>query len=319
MPSSPTGAKRLRVAMVGLGDIARKGYLPLVGADPDIELVLVTRDPDTRRHLSAQWRTAASYRRIEEALHAEPQLDAAFVHAATAAHPSLTRTLIAAGVPTLVDKPLAYTAEESHALVALARKAGVSLAVAFNRRFAPAYAQLAAQPGLDTIVLTKNRRNSADDARVVIFDDFIHVVDTLRYMVAPEPDQVLVSARGDSDGRLARIAVTLQQGHRLGIGIMDRDSGATTEVLEGMGPGRATQIWDLTHKTIREDGRTITETRDGWASVALQRGFTAMVGDFLSAVRAGTVLDAGDADATHQLCETILAQAQAQLAVQRLG
>lgn len=304
--------RRLRVAMIGLGDIARKGYLPLMGADPDIDLVLVTRDPDTRRHLSAQWRTAASYPRIEDALDADVGLDAAFVHAATAVHPTLARTLIQAGVPTLVDKPLAFTAAESHEIVGLARDSGVSLMVGFNRRYAPAYSRLAAQPGLDTVVLTKNRLDSASDPREVIFDDFIHVVDTLRFMVAPEPDRVLVSARG-TGRRLARIAITLQQGSRLGVGIMDRDSGATVEVLEGLAPGSATAISDLTHVTTREGGSIMSDPRDGWSSVAVQRGFTAMVGHFLGAVRSGRVLDAGDADATHQLCEDILTEVTTQL------
>lgn len=303
---------KLRLAMVGLGDIARKGYLPLVGADPDIELVLITRDPQTRRTLSAQWRTAATYSRIEEALAADERLDAAMVHAATSAHPSLIRTLIKAGIPTLVDKPLAYSGPDAHKLVKMARSAGVSLAVAFNRRHAPAIAAAAAHPGLDTVVLTKNRRGWADEARTVIFDDFVHVVDTLRFLVTPQPDQVVVSARPTQDGQLGRIAVTLTQGSRMGVGIMDRDSGQVTEVLELMGPSRATRIQDLTDTTVHEHGRTIELVRDGWASVAQQRGFTAMVGQFLAAVRSGQVLDAADADATHQLCEEILAAALAQ-------
>jgi virulence factor len=35
---------RLRVGMVGLGDIAQKAYLPVLTARPDVELHLLTRD-----------------------------------------------------------------------------------------------------------------------------------------------------------------------------------------------------------------------------------------------------------------------------------
>jgi virulence factor len=292
--------------MVGLGDIAGKAYLPLLGADRDVDLVLVTRDPQVRRKVSAQWRTAASYPRIEDALAAYETIDAALVHSATAAHPALTRTLLSAGVPTMVDKPLASSGAEATELVNLARTKGVSLAVAFNRRFAPAYAQLATQSGLDTVVLTKNRIDWADDPRQVVFDDFVHVIDTLRFLVTPEPDQVLVSARPTAAGTLGRIAVTLTQGNRMGVGIMDRDSGQVTEFLDAMGPRRAVRISDLTDVTIHEDGQTVVENRDGWSPVAVQRGFTAMVAGFLDSVRQGEVLDAGDAAKTHDLCEQVV-------------
>ena len=44
-----------------------------------------------------------------------------------------------------------------------------------------------------------------------------------------------------------------------------------------------------------------------------QRGFVAMLGRLLASVRAGEVLDAGDALATHELCERILTETLRQL------
>lgn len=35
----------MKVAMIGLGDIAQKAYLPVLAQWPDIELVLCTRNP----------------------------------------------------------------------------------------------------------------------------------------------------------------------------------------------------------------------------------------------------------------------------------
>ena len=37
--------RRLRVGLIGLGDIAAKAYLPVLAADAGIEPVLITRDP----------------------------------------------------------------------------------------------------------------------------------------------------------------------------------------------------------------------------------------------------------------------------------
>jgi virulence factor len=47
--------------------------------------------------------------------------------------------------------------------------------------------------------------------------------------------------------------------------------------------------------------------------VSAQRGFVAMVDGLLASVRAGELLDAGDALATHELCERVLERAIVQL------
>jgi virulence factor len=303
--------RRLRVGLVGLGDIAAKAYLPLLAADAGIEPVLITRNPDRRAALQQAWRIGEAYGTVEDALSAGAPLDAAFVHAATAAHPVIGARLIEARVPTFVDKPLALSAADARALVESARAAQVSLGVCFNRRFAPAYAEVVAWSGLDTVVLTKNRVGLPDDPRMVIFDDFVHVVDTLRFLVAPSPDDLQVVARRREDGALARIAITLRQGDRIGVGIMDRDSGQTVEALEAMAPGRARRVTDLVDVVDRVGGRAMHVQPDNWASVSQQRGFTAMIAWLLGSVRAGTVLDGADALATHELCEEILGRVDA--------
>ena len=303
----------LQVALIGLGDIAAKAYLPVLAADPGVEPVLVTRNPRTRALLQQAWRIPTAYPTVAEALADGQHLDAAFVHAATSAHPAIAHELVEAGVPTFVDKPLALTLQESSDVVEHARDRRVSLGVCFNRRFVPAYAEVAGWPGLDTVVLTKNRVGQSADARTVVFDDFIHVVDTLRFLVTREPDDVGVVARRGPDGRLARVAITLRQGDRLGVGVMDRDSGQTLEILEAMAPGRARRVTDLVDVVDRSDGSAHRRQPDNWASVSAQRGFVAMVESLLASVRSGEVLDGADALATHQLCDEILRQVSRQV------
>jgi virulence factor len=305
--------QHLQVALIGLGDIAAKAYLPVLAADPDVTPVLVTRDPDRRRALQRAWRVDSAFATVAEALSAGVRLDAAFVHAATAAHPAIALELIGAGIPAFIDKPLALSAAQAARVVEAARAAGVSMAVLFNRRSTPAYAEVAGWPGLDTVVLTKNRVDWAADAREFVFDDFVHVVDTLRFLVAPQPDAVDVAARPGPGGSLARVAITLRQGGRLGVGIMDRDSGQTIEILEAMAPGRARRVTDLVDVVDRQDGAAHHRQPNNWASVSVQRGFVAMVGDLLDSVRSEEVRDGGDALATHVLCERILAEVDQQL------
>ena len=304
---------QLRVALVGLGDIAAKAYLPVLAADPTVDPVLITRDDERRAALQSAWRIPEAYATVEGALADGAHLDAAFVHAATVAHAPIATTLIDAGVPAFVDKPVALSADDTRRVVERARAAGVSFAVCFNRRFTPTYAEVATLPGLDTVVLTKNRVGLPDDPRIVVFDDFVHVVDTLRFLVAPEPEDLQVVARSEPDGRLARVAITLRQVDRIGVGIMDRTSGQTIEILEAMAPERAIVVTDLVDVVHRVDGMAQHRQPDNWASVSQQRGFVAMVGRLLNSVRAGEVLDGGDALATHDLCEEILRQVRDQM------
>ncbi len=71
----------------------------------------------------------------------------------------------------------------------LAEERGVSLAVGFNRRFAPGYAQCADHPR-ELILMQKNRIGLPEDPRTMVLDDFIHVVDTLRFLVPGPVDDV---------------------------------------------------------------------------------------------------------------------------------
>ena len=295
----------LRIAMIGLGDIARKAYLPVLGPRPDVELTFVTRNAQTLAELSAAWRVERLHAELDAAL--AQGLDGALVHAATQAHPAIIRRLLEAGVPVLVDKPIADTAAESEALVDLAETRGVSLMVGFNRRHAPAYRDAAAL-NLPLTVMQKNRPGPLDDVRRAVFDDYIHVVDTIRFL-APGADQVAVRGRA-GDGRLEHVVLSLSGDGRDAVGIMNRASGASEEVLEVSGGGVKRKIVDL--EQIFDQGSTEALTRRGnWTAVGRQRGFEAMCGLFLDAVRNGRRLSALDALETHRLCEMVVSELSA--------
>lgn len=299
--AAPLRGAPLRVAMIGLGDIARKAYLPVLGSRPDVALSFVTRNAETLAELGTAWRVERLHTDLDTAL--AEGLDAAFVHAATAAHPALLRRLIEAGVPTLIDKPIADNAAECEALVDLAETRGVSLKVGLNRRFAPLYVDAAAL-NLPLVVIQKNRAGPADMVRRAVFDDYIHVVDTLRFM-APGADQVAVRGRV-SDGRLEHVMLSLSGGGHDAVGLMNRASGGDEETLEVSGRGLKRRIVDLDQ--VIDQGVTESLTRrKGWTSVGRQRGFEAMCDSFLGAVRDGRTLSALDALETHRVCETVVA------------
>jgi virulence factor len=290
----------LRIAMIGLGDIARKAYLPVLGPRADVDLVFVTRNADTLAELGAAWRVERLHADLDTAL--AEGLDGALVHAATAAHPDIVRCLLEAGVPTMVDKPLADNAADSAALVDLAETRGVSLMVGFNRRFAPVY-QDAAALDLPLTVMQKNRADQADETRRVVFDDFIHVVDTLRFL-APGAGDARVHGRVEG-GLLRHVALSLSGGGRDALGIMNRVSGANEETLEVSGDGAKRRIVDMA-QVVDQSSQDHVARRGDWTPVGRQRGFEGLCEHFLSAVRDGRRLSALDALETHRLCETVV-------------
>ncbi len=273
--------------------------------------VLVTRTPATLAAVGDRYRVAERHTRLDDALAAG--LDAAFVHTPSDTHPQIVGTLVRAGVPVLVDKPLATDAAGARDVVELARAAGVSLLVGFNRRYAPAVAELATWDDRDVVVLHKHRAHPLGPARDMVFDDFIHVVDTVRHLVPSDLDDLTIAVRTAADGVARRLAVQFTGHGRLAIGVMSWTAGMAHELLDVVGDGRRRQVTDLGDVVDLAGGERLVR-RDGWAPATRLRGFDALCATFLAAVRDGVLLDAGDALVTHEVCERVVRAAQEQAA-----
>ncbi|MEU6671806.1 Gfo/Idh/MocA family oxidoreductase [Streptomyces sp. NPDC046727] len=297
----------MKVGCIGLGDIAQKAYLPVLGAQPGLDLHLQTRTPATLDRVGDSLRLPREQRHTTLDSLLAVGLDAAFVHAPTVVHPEIVTRLLEAGVPTYVDKPLAYELADSERLVDLAERRGVSLSVGFNRRYAPGYAQCLDHPR-ELIILQKNRIGLPEEPRSMILDDFIHVVDTLRFLVPGPVDDVTVRARVE-DGLLHHVVLQLGGDGFTALGVMNRLSGSTEEILEVSGQDTKRQVVNLA-EVIDHKGQPTVRRRGDWVPVARQRGIEQAVLAFLDAVRAGKVLSARDALATHELCERVVRAVQ---------
>ena len=296
----------MRVGVIGLGDIARKAYLPVLAHLPGVTPVLVTRDPRTLASVGDAYRLPARFTSVDDAI--ASGLDAAMVHTPSLTHPAIVAQLLGHDVPVLVDKPLATDHATARDLAELAAQRHVSLMVGFNRRYAPAYQALAQWDDRDVVTLHKHRAAAPGLPRAMVFDDFIHVIDTLRFLV-PSTMSDLVIATSVDDGRCRRLAVQFTGAGRLAIGVMSWTAGLTHEVLDVIGDGRRRQVTDLADVVDLVGSERLTR-RDGWAPVTGLRGFSAMCDHFLTAVREGRVLDPVDALATHEVCERVVHAAQ---------
>jgi len=296
--------ERLTVGVIGLGDIARKAYLPVLAVRPDLELYLCTRDRAALDEIGDAYRVARRTTDLAELLASD--IEVAFVHAATSGHARIVTALLESGRHVYVDKPLDDSATGARHLASLAELNGRSLMVGFNRRFAPVYTALS-ERRRDLVVMQKHRQFSPAEPRQVIFDDFIHVVDTLRFLVPGPVTRTQINTRVER-GLLHHVVLELSGQGFTALGLMNRAGPAAEERIEVMGGGHKRTVLDLANvEDIGEPARI--NRRGDWTPVARQRGIEQACEAFLQAVRDGHVLSASDAIATHDLCEQIVAAA----------
>lgn len=135
----------LRTAIVGFGGIARGLHVPMLASLPGYAVTAVVARSDESAAAAAQTLPdAAVHRDVEALLEAAGDLDLAVVTARDDAHVELGLALLAAGVPTVIEKPLAPTTDGAERLLAAAREAGASVVAFQNKRWDRDYATVAA-------------------------------------------------------------------------------------------------------------------------------------------------------------------------------
>lgn len=179
--------RQLRAAVIGAGSMGRN-HARVYGDMDQVTLVAVA-DPDenalgriAQRH---NVQTYTDYRRML----AEEQIDLVSVVSPTVVHYPIVRDALHAGVPTLVEKPIASTVEEGIELTALSRSLGVQLTVGHIERFNPAIVALKAQltrGALGRVYQIMARRIGPFPDRIrdvgVVVDLATHDLDIMHYL-----------------------------------------------------------------------------------------------------------------------------------------
>jgi len=176
--------QKLRAAVVGagyLGTFHAEKYAAL----PDCDLVAVADIDFERASALAARLGCRAVRDFEEVV---SQIDCASVVVPTTHHESIASRLLRAGVDCLVEKPLAASAAEAAALVALAREQGRILQVGHLERFNPALTRLAREITAPRFIechrLAPFTERGADVD--VVRDLMIHDLDLVRLLVPHE-------------------------------------------------------------------------------------------------------------------------------------
>ncbi|WP_062429589.1 Gfo/Idh/MocA family oxidoreductase [Herbidospora daliensis] len=123
-------ADEIKVGLVGYGPAGEFFHAPLIRATPGLRLAaVVTGDPEKAA------RVGPGVAVVRHAADLHPLVDLVVVASPNRTHVPIAAEALRAGLPVVVDKPLAATAEEALELAALARERGLMLTVFQNRRW----------------------------------------------------------------------------------------------------------------------------------------------------------------------------------------
>ncbi len=301
------GYSVLKLGVIGLGDIAQKAYLPVYSGIEDIELHLYTRNQEKLRSIGRQFRFEHLHSDLESLINSG--ITGAFVHSSTASHQEIVHELLQRNIHVFVDKPITDHYDRAKRLVELAEQKNLILMTGFNRRYATAYAKLKEVAEPNMVIVQKNRKGLPGEPRTFIYDDFIHVVDTMRYLFPHPIEELIVNGRMVDD-TLYHVVIQFISGGATAIGMMNRDNGTNEEIAEVMGPLEKRTVYNVSKLVISKDMENIEVRGSDWEPTIVKRGFEQMVRDFVHSVRtnAKPEISALDALKTHEICEKIIVE-----------
>jgi virulence factor len=295
----------MKLAIIGLGDIAKKAYLPVLSEKEGIELVLCTRNEDTLNTLAKKYRIEEKVTSVDELL--KKEIDAAFISTATEAHFEIAEKLLENGVHVYIDKPISMNIQETERIVNLAKEKNKIAMVGFNRRFIPRVNELKDHGKASMILMQKNRFASPDHVRRFVVEDFIHVVDTLRFLMDTDVHDVKVECLKDGEV-LHHLIIQLIGDGCTAIGIMNRNGGVTEETIE-YHTGQHKYVVNSLVETTHYHNKDISITKFGdWEPTLYKRGFYQLVDHFIECVEQNKTPDPSidDSFTTHEICEKIV-------------
>jgi predicted dehydrogenase len=178
----------MKAAVIGVGHLGRH-HARILAALPGVSLTgVVDINHDRASQVASQFGTAA-YANVSEIAE---KLDLAVIAVPTRSHAAIALPLIASGVHTLVEKPVAQTVTEADELIAAARRSGVVLAVGHSERFNPAVA--AARPHIkDPRFIEVHRLGTSPERSLdidVVLDLMIHDLDLILSVVPSDVESV---------------------------------------------------------------------------------------------------------------------------------
>jgi len=136
--------ERLRVGLIGCGNVVSYGHAPAIQALPEVELVALADVTPARRQIGQQWfgLSDEDVYADHRALLARGDLEAVVVAVPQRYRRDIVLAAFAAGLHVLSEKPLADAPATAAEIVTAAESAGLQCAICHNYLFFPEYRAL---------------------------------------------------------------------------------------------------------------------------------------------------------------------------------
>ncbi|MDX6356629.1 MAG: hypothetical protein QOF98_3532, partial [Streptomyces sp.] len=264
-------------------------HAPLIAATPGLTLdTIVTGSPERRAQALAEHPDVSFAAGADELWPRAAELDLVVVASPNRTHVALATTALEAGLPVVVDKPLAATAAEARTLAALAESRGLLLSVFQNRRWDSDFLtiqQLIRKQELGDVHRFESRferwrpqlkggwRESGDAAEIggLLYDLGSHLVDQALTLFGPaqlvyaESDVRRPGAAADDDSFIALTHANGVRSH-LWMGAVTPRLGPRVRVL-GSTAGYVSYGLDPQEAALREGLRPgETDAGGGWGA-----------------------------------------------------
>ena len=125
----------MKIGVIGVGNIAKKAYLPITSRIINVDLVIYTRNKQTRIEIKDEYKHINLVESINDLL--DEDLGAVMIHSTTESHYELCKLFLQRNIPVFVDKPVSLHIDEVEELFALAKKKNILFRVGFNSRDSP--------------------------------------------------------------------------------------------------------------------------------------------------------------------------------------
>jgi len=178
----------MRVAVVGVGHLG-KHHARIFRALPGVELTAVV---DTNQARAEEIAAAHGTRALMRSTSLLDRVDAVSIAVPTEQHLAVALPFLEAGVPVLVEKPMARSLEEADLMIAAAAKSGVVLAVGQTERFNPAV-EVARPMLIDPRFIEVHRLGTFPERSLdidVVFDLMIHDLDVVLSLVRSDVESI---------------------------------------------------------------------------------------------------------------------------------
>lgn len=205
-----TSGKKVRYAVVALGDISQEAMLPGVAHTGNSEVTaFVTGDPEKARRVGERYGVTETYGYEQfGALLASGTIDAIYLATPNWRHAEFAIPALKAGIHVLVEKPLEISSEKCREIMAAQAASTAKLMVAYRLHFEPATLAtidlirsgelgeiLTFSSTFTQMVSPENHRATSGVTAGPIFDMGPYPINAVRYLFGDEPTEV-VSAVG---------------------------------------------------------------------------------------------------------------------------